>query len=66
MPAFPGRTPANAHMLAAPVDLNGQGHYFTWSFIQISAANLVMLALIALAFVAALVLPFPGRRGEDD
>lgn len=51
---------------AAPVDLNGPGHYFTWSFVQISGANLIMLALILLAFVAALVLPFPGRRRGDD
>ena len=51
---------------AAPVDLSGPGHYFTWSFVQISGANLIMLALILLAFVAALVLPFPGRRRRDD
>ena len=51
---------------AAPVDLNGLGHYLTWSFIQVSAANLLMIALIVLVFVAALLLPFPGRRGEDD
>jgi hypothetical protein len=48
------------------VDLNGPGHYLTWSFVQISGANLIMLALILLAFVAALVLPFPGRRSGDD
>jgi hypothetical protein len=48
------------------VDLNGQGHYFTWSFLQVSTANLIMLVLIGLAFVVALVLPFPGRRSRDD
>lgn len=57
----------NGPTLASPVDLNGQGHYVSWSFVQISVANLVMLTVIALAFVAALLLPFPGRRrGEDD
>lgn len=57
--------PSTIH--AAPIDLNGPGHYFTWSFIQVSSANLIMFALIGLAFVAALVLPFPGsRRGGDD
>ncbi|HTJ67064.1 MAG TPA: hypothetical protein VL551_06000 [Actinospica sp.] len=55
-----------SHVTAAPVDLNGPGHYLSWSFIQISAANLLMIVLILLAFVAALLLPFPGRRGEDD
>jgi hypothetical protein len=57
----------NGPIPAAPVDLDGRGHYFAWSFLQISAANLVVLAVIALAFTAALLLPFPGRgRGEDD
>lgn len=55
-----------SRVIAAPVDLNGPGHYLSWSFIQISAANLLMIALIVAAFVAALLLPFPGRRGEDD
>jgi len=55
----------NTHTLAAAVDLNGQGRYFTWSFLQISAANLIMIVLIALVFVAALLLPFPGRRDGD-
>ena len=53
-------------ILAAPIDLNGPGHYFTWSFLQISVANLVMIALIVLCFAAALLLPFPGRRRDDD
>jgi len=53
-------------ILAAPLDLNGRGHYLSWSFIQISAANLVVLAVIVLAFLTALLLPFPGRRSEDD
>jgi hypothetical protein len=32
----------------------------------VSAPNLVMVAVIAVLFVAALVLPFPGRRSDDD
>jgi hypothetical protein len=64
-PCSGGGGPASL-ALAAPVDLNGPGHYLDWSFVQISAANLIVLAVIALAFVAALLLPFPGRRGEDD
>jgi hypothetical protein len=55
-----------SRILASPVDLNGPGHYLTWSFIQISVANLVVIALIALCFAAALLLPFPGRRRDDD
>jgi hypothetical protein len=51
---------------AAPIDLDGPGHYLSWSFIQISAANLLMIVLILLVFVAALLLPFPGRGGDED
>lgn len=53
-------------LFAAPIDLNGQGHYLSWSFLQISVANLVMIVLIGLCFTAALLLPFPGRRRDDD
>ena len=56
-------TPAAAP-LAAPVDLNGRGHYLTWGFLQIAVANLVIVSIIAAAFVAALLLPFPKGRGR--
>ncbi|MEV6019251.1 MULTISPECIES: hypothetical protein [unclassified Streptomyces] len=49
--------------LAAPIDLNGTGHYLHWGVVQISVANLVVIALMIVVFVAALLLPFPhGRR----
>jgi len=51
---------------AAPVDLNSPGHYLTLGFVQVSAANLIVFAVIVVAFVAALLLPFPGRRHDDD
>lgn len=54
------------HPVAAPIDLNGPGHYLGWSFVEISVANLVVLVLILVAFVAALLLPFPGRRHGDE
>ncbi|MFF4541915.1 hypothetical protein [Streptomyces aureus] len=51
------------HTLAAPSDLNGTGHYLHWGVVQISVANLVVIALMIVVFVAALLLPFPhGRR----
>lgn len=50
----------------APINLNGSGHYFNWGIIQVSAANLIVLTIIVLAFVAALALPFPGGRADDD
>ncbi|MFD8300968.1 hypothetical protein ACFV29_01230 [Streptomyces sp. NPDC059690] len=49
--------------LAAPVDLNGTGHYVHWGVIQLSVANLVVIGVMVAVFVLALLLPFPrGRR----
>ncbi|MEU6534371.1 hypothetical protein [Streptomyces sp. NPDC047000] len=54
--------PSRGHVLAAPVDLNGPGHYVHWGVIQLSVANLVVIGLMVIVFVAALLLPFPGGR----
>lgn len=48
--------------LAAIWPLDHPGRYLHWHFISISVGNLVVMALMVLTFVAALVLPFPGRR----
>jgi hypothetical protein len=54
-----------AGVLAAPVNLNHPGHYVHWGVIQISVANLVVIAVMVLLFVAAVFLPFPkGRRKQ--
>lgn len=54
---------AGSGVFAAPVDLNPTGHYVHWGVVQISVANLVVIAVMVLLFVAALLLPFPkGRR----
>lgn len=50
--------------LAGPVDLNGPGHYLNWGVIQISAANLTVIAVMVVVFVLALLLPFPKGRGR--
>jgi hypothetical protein len=42
--------------------LNGPGHYLHWGIIQISVANLVVIAMMIVLFVAAILLPFPGSR----
>ncbi|MBK3640538.1 hypothetical protein [Streptomyces sp. MBT33] len=48
--------------LAAPVDLNGTGHYVHWGVIQLSVANLLVIGVMVVVFVLALLLPFPGSR----
>ena len=45
-------------MLGALVNLNHTGHYLHWGFIQLSVANLVVILLMVVVFVAAVVIPF--------
>lgn len=63
MTAIPATAPRPA--FAPPVNLNGHGHYLHWGFVQISAANIVMIVLIGAVFLAALLLPFPKPKGRD-
>ena len=51
-----------ADLMAAPLNLNHVGHYVTWGVIQVSVANLVVIAAMVVVFVLALLLPFPGGR----
>ncbi len=50
------------NVVGALVPLNTLGRYVHWHFIQISVANLIVIALMVLTFVVALIAPFPGRR----
>ena len=53
-----------AVLWSAPINLNHPGHYLHWGVIQISVANLVMILVMITLFVLALVLPFPGSKGD--
>ncbi|WP_406169747.1 hypothetical protein [Streptomyces sp. NBC_00996] len=58
-----GLSLSGGRALGAPIDLNGTGRYVHWGVIQLSVANLVVIGLMVVVFVAALLLPFPrGRR----
>ena len=47
------------------INLDGPGHYAHWGFIQISVANLVVIGLMVVVFVAAILIPFRRRdRGN--
>ena len=50
----------------AAINLNHTGHYLHWGVIQLSVANLVVIGVMILLFVAALLLPFPKGRDHDD
>ena len=58
---MPGTVPTA--LLGSLVNLNGSGHYIHWGFIQISVANLVVIVLMVVVFVAAILIPFPKRKG---
>ncbi len=55
---------------ASLVNLNHPGHYLHWSFILISVANLIVVAVMVALFIAAISLPFlrvrpvPAKRDE--
>ena len=54
-------------VLGAVFDLNHPAHVVHWHFVDLSVANLVVIALMLVVFAAAIALPFPGaarRRGS--
>lgn len=54
-----------SRVLGSLVDLNNPGHYVHWGFIQLSVANLVLIALMVIVFVAAILIPFTRHQGGD-
>ncbi len=46
------------------INLNKPGHFISWSIIQISLANLIMVLVMVLIFIVALFIPFPGSKDE--
>ncbi len=51
-------------VLGALFDLNRPGHYVHWGFIQLSVANLVVIGIMIVLFVAAILIPYR-REGGD-
>ena len=54
-----------SRLVGSLVDLNHPGHYVHWGFIQLSVANLVVIGLMVVVFVAAILLPFRRHGGGD-
>lgn len=48
-------------MLGALFNLNHPPHYVHWHFFQMSVANITVIVLMIIVFVAAILLPFPNR-----
>lgn len=51
-------------VLAAVFNLNHPAHVVEWHFIQLSVANLIVIALMLVVFALAITLPFPGARAR--
>jgi hypothetical protein len=56
---------AGGHAGPLAINLNTPGRYLTWSFIDISVANLIVIAVMIVIFGIALLVPFPHRRADD-
>ena len=52
------------NLLAALVHLGGTGKYISWGVVQISRANLIVIAVMIVMLVAAIVLPFPRHEAR--
>jgi hypothetical protein len=53
-------------LFGALINLNGNGNYIHWGFIQLSVANFVIIVAMIVVFVLAILLPFPRRKGGDE
>ena len=51
-------------LVASLINLNGNGRYIHWGFIQLSVANFVVIVLMVIVFALAILLPFPRHKGR--
>lgn len=63
---MPSTSYSSHAVLAALINLDSPGHYVHWGFIQMSVANVIVIALMVLVFAAAILIPFTHRdRGDQ-
>lgn len=51
-------------VLFGSINLNKPGHFISWSIIQISLSNLILVLVMVVIFILALFIPFPGSKEE--
>jgi hypothetical protein len=51
-------------LVGSLINLNGNGRYIHWGFIQLSVANFVVIVMMVVVFVLAILLPFPRHKGR--
>jgi hypothetical protein len=44
--------------------MNSPAHYFHWGFILISTANLIVIGVMVVVFIAAVLVPFRGGKAH--
>jgi hypothetical protein len=54
-----------AAVAGAIFNLNHPAHTVDWHFIHLSVANVVVIGLMLVVFVAAILLPFPGAAARQ-
>ena len=54
----------SATVVAAVFNLNHPAHTVDWHFIHLSVANVVVIGLMLIVFLAAILLPFPGAAAR--
>lgn len=52
-------------VFGAVFNLSNPGKFISWGWFQISLANLIVIILMIVTFIAALFIPFPGRNKRD-
>ena len=62
---MPTVSAVTTRLVGSLIDLNHPGHYVHWGFIQMSAANLVLIGLMVVVFVGAVLIPFRRHGGGD-
>jgi hypothetical protein len=55
---------AGAAVLAAVFNLNHPAHTVHWHLIDLTLPNVIVIAVMFVAFFAAILLPFPGAAGR--
>ena len=56
---------ALVQIAGAVFNLTNPGRYIHWGFIQISLANLIVIALMVITFFLALLIPFHRKGGRS-
>ncbi len=46
--------------------LGGNAHFLHWGVIQISLANIIVIALMLVVFALAVLVPFPHSRDDAE